>query len=91
MLTLTIKTRWFNEILSGRKTEDFREIKKYYIDRFTNKEYTTIKLRAGYNTNSPALVADIVSITVETRHFDMFPVQCFVIKIKNARLVNENN
>lgn len=86
-LTLTIKKRWFDEILSGRKTEEYREIKKYYIDKFTNQQYDTIKLRAGYSKASPVLVAEIVSISAEIRRFDMFPVQCFVIKIKNAKLL----
>lgn len=34
MLTLPIKKRWFDMILSGEKTEEYREIKPYYISRF---------------------------------------------------------
>ena len=35
MLTLPIKKRWFNMILSGEKKEEYREIKPYYMTRFS--------------------------------------------------------
>ena len=34
MLTLPIKKRWFDMILSGEKKEEYREIKPYYTSRF---------------------------------------------------------
>lgn len=34
MLTLPIKKKWFDMILSGEKKEEYREIKSYYISRF---------------------------------------------------------
>lgn len=34
MLTLPIKKKWFDMILSGEKKEEYREIKPYYILRF---------------------------------------------------------
>lgn len=34
MLTLPIKKKWFDMILSGRKKEEYREIKPYYNSRF---------------------------------------------------------
>ena len=34
MLTLPIKKKWFNMILSGEKKEEYREIKPYYTSRF---------------------------------------------------------
>lgn len=36
MLTLPIKGKWFNMILSGEKKEEYREIKPYYETRFQN-------------------------------------------------------
>ncbi len=36
MLTLPIKKKWFDMILSGEKKEEYREIKPYYETRFTN-------------------------------------------------------
>lgn len=34
MLTLPIKKKWFDMILSGEKKEEYREIKPYYEKRF---------------------------------------------------------
>ena len=36
MLTLPIKKKWFDMILSGEKKEEYREIKPYYETRFTH-------------------------------------------------------
>ncbi len=36
MLTLPIKKKWFDMIVSGEKKEEYREIKPYYISRFNN-------------------------------------------------------
>ena len=36
MLTLTIKKKWFDMILSGEKKEEYREIKPYYTSRLAN-------------------------------------------------------
>ena len=36
MLTLPIKKKWFDMILSGEKKEEYREIKPYYMIRFRN-------------------------------------------------------
>lgn len=35
-LVLTLKQKWFNMILSGEKTEEYREIKAYWTKRFEN-------------------------------------------------------
>lgn len=36
MITLPIKKKWFNMILSGEKKEEYREIKPYYTSRLAN-------------------------------------------------------
>lgn len=36
MLTLPIKKKWFDMILSGEKKEEYRDIKPYYTSRFRN-------------------------------------------------------
>ena len=34
MLTLTLKKKWFDMILSGEKKQEYRDIKPYYTRRF---------------------------------------------------------
>ena len=58
MLTLPIKKKWFDMILSGEKKEEYREIKPYYDRLFHFKENTiqitrSIRFRNGYSLKSP--------------------------------------
>lgn len=68
MLVLPIKKQWFDMIVSGKKKEEYREIKPYYDSRFrkymprpTNfrNEYIAaeffIVFRNGYQYNSPSV------------------------------------
>lgn len=79
MLTLPIKKKWFDMILSGEKKEEYREIKPYYDSRFYHikvksvideKKYFMyaespkyIIFRNGYSKNSPSIKCE-VEITV---------------------------
>lgn len=58
MLTLPIKRKWYNMIKEGKKKEEYREIKQYYISRLQKHlgEIIDVKFRNGYSKNSPALV-----------------------------------
>ena len=40
MLTLTIKGKWFGMILTGKKKEEYREVKPYYTMRF--RQFMTV-------------------------------------------------
>lgn len=64
MLTLQIKKKWLDMILSGEKTEEYRTITHYWTKRFKNILLLNsqgipigvprmIKLRAGYRKNAP--------------------------------------
>ena len=38
VLTLTISKQWFDMIVAGEKTEEYREIKKYWGSRLVNQQ-----------------------------------------------------
>ena len=68
MLTLPIKKKWYDMILSGEKKEEYREIKPYYRSRFTSVglldrygletvSEANILFRNGYSKNSPSFIA----------------------------------
>ncbi len=56
MLTLPIKKKWYDMILSGEKKEEYREIKPYYDSRFKNFTGGYIAFRNGYSKTSPTIV-----------------------------------
>ena len=53
MLTMPIERKWLDMIISGEKTEEYREIKPYWTIRFqryfTGKAPRPVRLKAGYN------------------------------------------
>lgn len=71
MLTLPIKKKWYDMILSGEKKEEYREIKPYYTVRFTGvgllfpglneptEEIRNIIFRNGYGRNAPQAMASV--------------------------------
>lgn len=70
MLTLPIKKKWFDMIVSGEKKEEYREIKSYYRTRFENiglldingrpSGIARIRLRCGYSKDAPTYEADFM-------------------------------
>ena len=42
ILHLTLKKKWFDMILSGEKTDEYREIKPYWTKRLIPKKHTHI-------------------------------------------------
>lgn len=70
MITLPIKKKWFDMILSGEKKEEYREIKPYWTSRFdkifffapwdgypTDDDEHEIMFRNGYGKNAPSFIA----------------------------------
>ncbi len=56
VLTLTINKQWFDMIAAGRKTEEYREIKPYWVRRI----FDMPRAKVGADTISLALQHDII-------------------------------
>lgn len=63
VLHLTIKRRWFDEILSGRKNLEYRANKPYWNRRLDGKHFDEVHFRNGYRDDSPMMRVKILSIT----------------------------
>lgn len=75
-LHLPLKAKWYEMIESGVKTEEYREIKPYWIDRITDvvpdyelgkyvnkaKPFTHVKFSYGYTKRT--MTFEIESITI---------------------------
>ena len=68
MLTLPIKKKWFDMILSGEKKEEYRKVSPYYKARFKNlwqgsligyDAKRNIIFRNGYSRKSPSFIATV--------------------------------
>lgn len=66
VLTLPIKKKWFDMILSEEKKEEYRDIKPYYdtrLEKYIGYPHVKIAFRNGYSSASPMFEADC---TVDT-------------------------
>lgn len=62
ILHLTLKKHWFDEILSGRKKVEYREIKPFWEVRLVGKKYDVIQFRNGYESDSPTMQVEYLGL-----------------------------
>jgi hypothetical protein len=68
VLRLTIKKKWFDMIASGEKKEEYREFKKYWINRLCTdlsfKKYDFIEFKNGYGKNAPTMLVEFNGLRI---------------------------
>lgn len=74
-LYLVLRKKWFLEILSGEKTEEYRDFTDYYIDRLCfldkdgeiagTKKFETVRFQLGYTKNAPQIVVECKNVVIE--------------------------
>ncbi|PIO07908.1 hypothetical protein COU59_02525 [Candidatus Pacearchaeota archaeon CG10_big_fil_rev_8_21_14_0_10_34_12] len=67
VLHLTLHKKWFDEIKSGKKKEEYREIKPYWINRlFDNKgkpkNFDIVEFRNGYSKNARKMSVEFLGL-----------------------------
>lgn len=81
-LYLVLKNEYFNEILDGTKTEEYRDFTDFYINRLCEvdekgeiqgtKKYDTVKFQMGYSKDAPQIIIGCEGVFIETdEDFDM--------------------
>lgn len=92
VLHLTLKKKWFDMILSGEKTEEYREIKPYWMKRLFNKHFDVIKFRNGYSKNSPWMIVELRSIHGAMQGKAKWGApDCNVISLKLGKIIEKGN
>lgn len=62
-LHLTLKKKWFDLILSGEKTIEYREMKPFWEKRLVGKQYNVVKFRNGYSPDSPTVTVEFKGLS----------------------------
>ena len=62
ILDLPIERVFFEQILAGTKTEEFRNRTEYWKKRLEGREYDEIRFRAGYNADSPKMYVEFKGV-----------------------------
>jgi len=63
-LHLTLKKQWFDMIASGKKVEEYREIKPHWQKRLDGRYYRDVVFKNGYAKDAPAMRFLVDSIEV---------------------------
>ena len=100
-LTLNVKKKWFDMILSGVKKEEYREIKDFSVVRCLQmdselgasfKEYDTVTFLNGMKTLTPTIVIECKGIIIGgavPEWSDNMQGEMFVIKL--GELISTKN
>ena len=83
-LTTTIKREWLREIVAGRKTIEYREIKPYWERRLAQVTLPfQLRLINGMSINAPEVTVEVGKLVRNTRRgtFDLHITR--VLKVKN--------
>jgi hypothetical protein len=94
-LTLNVKKKWFDMMLSGEKKEEYRGIKPHWQDKIYNyldmpeptiKHFDTITILNGMKKNTPKIVFECKGIIIGNavpEWSDNWKGEVFVIKLGN--------
>ena len=76
ILHLTLKRKWFDLIASGKKTEEYRSDKRYWISRLAGQEFDEVHFRNGYHSDSPFMRVECKGVEL-----DIYENHRFIIKL----------
>lgn len=89
VLELPLKANWYDMIESGVKTEEYREVKSYWIKRLMLhpphdvrfKPYTHVRFRYGYTKRTMTFMIDRIDVGFGNPEWGATPQrQMFIIK-----------
>lgn len=71
-LHIIIKRKYFDQILSGKKTKEYRLVKEYWVKKIVGKNYNTITFQAGYSKNSPKMIVEYLGFDIVNLKHEFF-------------------
>ena len=87
ILHLTVNKKYFDEIESGKKTEDYREHKQYWISRLFDenktKDLCEVHFRNGYSKKDPFMRVEFKKIMIRHGDSNKFQSPEFIDKKKS--------
>ncbi len=64
VLTVRMKQKWFDMVVKGGKSEEYRSYNDYYKSRIEGKEFDIIRFIMGYSSDAPVYEAYIDDIWI---------------------------
>jgi len=87
-LFIIIKKKYYNEILSGIKKEEYRLVKPHWVKMLVGKDYSHIVFQNGYRKDAPKFEAEYLGYEIKNIKHEFFgneDVSVFAIKIGNLK------
>ena len=79
VLHLVLKHYWFDKIVSGEKTSEYRACSDYWNNRLANKHYDTVVFHKGYTNTNATYRIMLISTTTAPNDLDL--PKCWEIKL----------
>lgn len=94
-LFLILKKEYFDQIIKGEKTSEFREYKPFWINKLINidgsfKHYDLILFQNGYQKNPPQITVECKSIKIIKEKKGFFKHQKY-FEIELGKILNKKN
>ncbi len=64
VLHLNLYRKYFDEIVSGKKTIEYRDKTPYWTTRLSNKKYDYIYFRNGYSKDAPMMLVEYKGVDI---------------------------
>ena len=86
VLHLNLYRKYFDQILKGEKTTEYREVTPYWSKRLEGRHYDVIQFRNGYAKIAPVMIVEFKGMGIVT--FQTTPTYAIelgkILEIKNV-------
>ena len=65
VLHLNLYRKYFDQILKGEKTTEYREVTPYWSKRLEGRHYDVIQFRNGYAKVAPAMIVEFKGMGID--------------------------
>jgi len=83
ILNLTLYRKWFDEIASGKKTEEYRSMIPYWTTRLLDNDFDEVHFRNGYGNDAPFMRVEFKGLDIRNK--------TYVIKLGKVLEVRNGN
>lgn len=99
ILTLHVKKKYFDQIKSGEKTEEYRKMKSYWIKRLNLKKFDGVVIICGYPSRSQMSSDNCISFpfngittkVIQHEEFGTHKVAVYAIKLQEEQCQNQSS
>jgi hypothetical protein len=84
ILVLSLFKKWFDQILAGEKTIEYREIKPFWERRFTKNTYRYVRFINGYGATRPFMIIELKEIKKTDKNYELYLGN--ILKVGNIQI-----